>query len=310
MWNIVKGITINQFVEIRNTKLARDKDMNEICFICGIEDMVFSRALDRDAFSRHTTIDHNLWNYIFWIVYIWQQDKDDDDGLEYYVRHLIDEDDLSWFPMNKAIVLQEHHEKSINSSLSSVFVQQLNVLEEKIESNLRNFKDQIARTTLRIEQTLVQVDENASQKSQHTHNKAGTADGSSVKDGDTNPIGTPVAGARHTFVGNGLVEDSNTHNGTISLMLLEVNGITPLPFKVCETINVRAVSDFEYEFQLAGMNRKLSGVETVFMVTSEDSFYVASRMVKEVASFGGDVSSMVPPPVLAALTQRYAAKKK
>lgn len=69
---------------------------------------------------------------------------------------------------------------------------------------------------------------------------------------------------------------------------------------------VRAVSDFEYEFQLAGMNRKLSGVETVFMVTSEDSFYVASRLVKEVASFGGDVSTMVPPAVLKALTARYA----
>ena len=68
---------------------------------------------------------------------------------------------------------------------------------------------------------------------------------------------------------------------------------------------VRAVSDFEYEFQLAGMNRKLSGVETVFIVTSEESFYVASRLVKEVASFGGDVSSMVPAPVLAALTARY-----
>jgi pantetheine-phosphate adenylyltransferase len=71
---------------------------------------------------------------------------------------------------------------------------------------------------------------------------------------------------------------------------------------------VRAVSDFEYEFQLAGMNRKLSGVETVFMATSEESFYVASRLVREVAGFGGDVSSMVPPPVLAALTDRYRQK--
>jgi len=71
---------------------------------------------------------------------------------------------------------------------------------------------------------------------------------------------------------------------------------------------VRAVSDFEYEFQLAGMNRKLSGVETTFIVTSEDSFYVASRLVKEVAMFGGDVSTMVPPAVLAALTTRYAKK--
>ncbi len=71
---------------------------------------------------------------------------------------------------------------------------------------------------------------------------------------------------------------------------------------------VRAVSDFEYEFQLAGMNRKLSGVETVFMATSEESFYVASRLVREVAGFGGDVSSMVPAPVLAALTDRYEKK--
>jgi pantetheine-phosphate adenylyltransferase len=71
---------------------------------------------------------------------------------------------------------------------------------------------------------------------------------------------------------------------------------------------VRAVSDFEYEFQLAGMNRKLSGVETVFMATSEESFYVASRLVREVASFGGDVSSMVPAPVLAALTERHRQK--
>jgi pantetheine-phosphate adenylyltransferase len=71
---------------------------------------------------------------------------------------------------------------------------------------------------------------------------------------------------------------------------------------------VRAVSDFEYEFQLAGMNRKLSGVETVFMATSEESFYVASRLVREVAGFGGDVSSMVPAPVLAALTERYRQK--
>jgi pantetheine-phosphate adenylyltransferase len=71
---------------------------------------------------------------------------------------------------------------------------------------------------------------------------------------------------------------------------------------------VRAVSDFEYEFQLAGMNRKLSGVETVFMATSEESFYVASRLVREVAGFGGDVSSMVPAPVLAALAARYREK--
>jgi pantetheine-phosphate adenylyltransferase len=65
---------------------------------------------------------------------------------------------------------------------------------------------------------------------------------------------------------------------------------------------LRAVSDFEYEFQLAMMNRKLaSDVETVFMMTSEESFYLSSNLVREIASYGGDVSELVPGPVLAGL---------
>lgn len=65
---------------------------------------------------------------------------------------------------------------------------------------------------------------------------------------------------------------------------------------------LRAVSDFEYEFQLASMNRKLaSDVETVFMMTSEESFYLSSNLVREIASYGGDVSELVPAPVLAGL---------
>jgi len=61
---------------------------------------------------------------------------------------------------------------------------------------------------------------------------------------------------------------------------------------------LRAVSDFEYEFQLANMNRKLlPEFESVFVMTGEDYFYVSSRMVREVATFGGDVRGMVPPHV-------------
>ena len=72
---------------------------------------------------------------------------------------------------------------------------------------------------------------------------------------------------------------------------------------------LRAVSDFEYEFQLANMNRKLSAdFETVFMMTGEDSFYISSNLVREVASFGGDVAGMVPANVLSALAAKYGKK--
>jgi pantetheine-phosphate adenylyltransferase len=73
---------------------------------------------------------------------------------------------------------------------------------------------------------------------------------------------------------------------------------------------LRAVSDFEYEFQIANMNRKLDPeFESVFVMTGEDYFYVASSLVREVASFGGDVSGLVPPNVFAALRARFPKKK-
>jgi len=65
---------------------------------------------------------------------------------------------------------------------------------------------------------------------------------------------------------------------------------------------LRAVSDFEYEFQLANMNRKLlPEFESVFVMTGEDYFYVSSRLVREVATFGGDVRGLVPANVAKAM---------
>jgi pantetheine-phosphate adenylyltransferase len=68
---------------------------------------------------------------------------------------------------------------------------------------------------------------------------------------------------------------------------------------------LRAVSDFEYEFQLANMNKKLlPEFESVFVMTGEDYFFVSARLVREVATFGGDVSAFVPANVLAALERK------
>jgi pantetheine-phosphate adenylyltransferase len=68
---------------------------------------------------------------------------------------------------------------------------------------------------------------------------------------------------------------------------------------------LRAVSDFEYEFQMALMNRRLNPrVETVFMMPKEDYSYLSSRLVKEVCRLGGDVKGLVPEPVLARLHRR------
>jgi pantetheine-phosphate adenylyltransferase len=69
---------------------------------------------------------------------------------------------------------------------------------------------------------------------------------------------------------------------------------------------LRAVSDFEYELQMANMNRKLDDtIETVFMMTEESDFYVSSSLVKEVASFQGEVKGIVPDHVEKALREKY-----
>ena len=70
---------------------------------------------------------------------------------------------------------------------------------------------------------------------------------------------------------------------------------------------LRAVSDFEFEFQMAHMNRRLGpGLETVFMMTGEEHFYVSSQLVREIASFGGSVSGLVPDNVERLLKEKFA----
>ena len=71
---------------------------------------------------------------------------------------------------------------------------------------------------------------------------------------------------------------------------------------------LRAVSDFEYEFQMAGMNSRLNpSVETVFLMASEHHQFISSRLVKEIGTLGGDISHFVPPLVASKLTERLGS---
>ncbi len=68
---------------------------------------------------------------------------------------------------------------------------------------------------------------------------------------------------------------------------------------------LRAIADFEYEFQMTLMNRRLDeDIETVFLMPREEYTYVASRLIKEVAAYGGNVEELVPPPVALALKEK------
>ena len=86
---------------------------------------------------------------------------------------------------------------------------------------------------------------------------------------------------------NLLVEFTKAHNASVILR------------------GLRAVSDFEYEFQLAGMNRSLApDIETIFLTTAEQCSYLSSSLVKEVARLGGDITKCVPEQVIAEIEQK------
>ncbi len=73
---------------------------------------------------------------------------------------------------------------------------------------------------------------------------------------------------------------------------------------------LRAVSDFDYEFQMAGMNARVApDIETVFLMAAERQTFIASRFVKEIALLGGDITSFVPPGVAARLNARYKERQ-
>jgi pantetheine-phosphate adenylyltransferase len=72
---------------------------------------------------------------------------------------------------------------------------------------------------------------------------------------------------------------------------------------------LRAVSDFEYEFQMAGMNSRLNAnVDTIFLMASEKHQFISSRFVKEIGRLGGDISQFVTPRVAARLVERFAVE--
>jgi pantetheine-phosphate adenylyltransferase len=79
------------------------------------------------------------------------------------------------------------------------------------------------------------------------------------------------------------------------------NGITAV------VKGLRAVSDFEYEMQMAQMNYRLAKIETLFMTTNPQYSFLSSSLIKEIAKYGGDVSGLVPEPVLDRLRARLAA---
>ena len=100
--NIFFGIIIDTFGELRSIRMDRELDLNGKCFVCGINQQEFDKRIGYGSgidFRHHRTVTHNMWNYLYFVMRIWQQPRSHDNSLEMYVRQCIESNDVSWFPI-------------------------------------------------------------------------------------------------------------------------------------------------------------------------------------------------------------------
>jgi len=114
-----------------------------------------------------------------------------------------------------------------------------------------------------------------------------------------------------------LVKNSLQKDMKITSERIQVIKFSSLTTSLCEKYNskiilrgLRAVSDFEYEFQLAGMNRKLNEkIETIFLMSDVDSQVISSRLVKEIANLNGDLKKFITKSVIIEIKKKYELSK-
>ncbi|KDO22610.1 hypothetical protein SPRG_22304 [Saprolegnia parasitica CBS 223.65] len=122
--NIVFGITIDTFGELRTEANEKERLMKNQCFICGLSRDVFDTHYTEqgtsDGFAKHIASEHNMWNYLYFIVHLRAKDLTDCTGPEAYVKTLLEKDDHSWFPQGMAQCLTRANVASTERDLSDI----------------------------------------------------------------------------------------------------------------------------------------------------------------------------------------------
>ena len=118
--NIIFGIIIDTFAELREGKAELEYDKNNICFICGVERFQFDRY--GEGFEKHIESDHSIFNYLYYKIYISNKPTTEFNGTESNIG-----EDSSWFPINKALILEKNKESTGEEEKDSIhaYIQEL-----------------------------------------------------------------------------------------------------------------------------------------------------------------------------------------
>jgi len=107
--NIIFGIIIDTFAQLRDEKMSIEEDLQSTCFICHMERYTFDR--NGNGFDHHIANDHNVWQYIFYLVHLQRKDPTDFTGVESYVMALYNTEETNWIPQHRALVIDGNGQK-------------------------------------------------------------------------------------------------------------------------------------------------------------------------------------------------------
>jgi len=150
--NVFFGIIIDTFGELRGQRKEKEADIKDICAICSIDRTTFDRQ--GNGFDYHTQIEHNIWFYLYFMVYLKTKVQSEFSGIEQYIYKKIISSDINWFPMSKAICLD-----AITSTADDEITIQVKSLTKKFDEMLKRqrrlenlINENITRPGFQIEQ--------------------------------------------------------------------------------------------------------------------------------------------------------------
>ena len=114
--NVIFGIIIDTFSELRAKQREREWDMLNKCDICGIERKIFEKK--GMEFPYHKIVEHNLWDYVFYLVYLHSLDEQFITGFEYFVLVKFKQMSTAWLPINSTIYLKTNNEEAIDETVA------------------------------------------------------------------------------------------------------------------------------------------------------------------------------------------------
>ena len=130
MLNVLFGQIIDRFAFLRDEKAFSDSDRLGKCFICHNEKLLFDKFCDKQGgFAGHIVNDHNMWQYVYYVLHLLKSDPSEHNGLESYVYRMIDLKDNNWIPRPNALALQGNIEEEGDDEETKLVILKLEQLQ-------------------------------------------------------------------------------------------------------------------------------------------------------------------------------------